>query len=145
MNYHWKSGDIALVLDGSLTGDPATCVWVEDCPLLHSAGGHWHSERGGWRPGDREARPLIKLDPEDIEDVRKFRNAGLGYSGKLASGALTRDTTARWQKRMRNMLPPLAPTKCQAKITINGTDHPCVSGIEGHPGRHTTEDITVEW
>jgi len=71
----WKRGDVALRT--SANSDPYTMrsMTALTCGSPgHDAGLHWHHENGGWDPieGRPTFRPLVVIDPEDREQVKRL-------------------------------------------------------------------------
>lgn len=79
MKREWKPGDVALVSAPGLPERRAT--WATGCPKEnHPKAPHWHlADRNTYLPMTVDARPLVVIDPDQIDDLAAALNESLDF------------------------------------------------------------------
>lgn len=132
MMYEFKPGDVVLI-PGRERERRAIVDGEGNC--VHGVGAYDHAKPGSHNA--RRARPLVVLDPENDEDVRRLADA---YCDQLTS-----PKRSAIHDRIRAALRSLvAQPTCSASLTIAGKPYACAEQPE-HDGPHRNPDADAVW
>lgn len=152
--HEWKPGDVAIVQNhGGILAVRA----AKDCGIVghgYSESDHWHylSNVGGatWdSDGNRAARPLVVIDPEDREQVERFTHLFLSHHWGSEHQTHT-DAGQAALREFANPKPPKPdePSRIGSRVEeANGIRYTRFSDSESHSGGDwiNEDGVRVQW